>query len=133
MEPDQILERFRRAAIERCPDDLRALFAADARYDFPFTRPGLPSRLTGRDEIVAWIAEGWRTLPIRYERYRVLAVHRTADPGTIVVEQQAVGRNTATGKDFALPNIVVLTVRGGQIERLRDYVNVLAASEAIGR
>jgi ketosteroid isomerase-like protein len=31
--------------------------------------------------------------------------------------------------EFALPNIVVLTVRNGQIARLHDYVNVLAAHE----
>jgi ketosteroid isomerase-like protein len=30
-------------------------------------------------------------------------------------------------------NIVVLTVRNGQIARLRDYVNILAAAAAMGR
>ena len=34
--------------------------------------------------------------------------------------------------EFALPNIVVLTVRNGQIARLHDYVNVLAAAGAVG-
>jgi ketosteroid isomerase-like protein len=33
--------------------------------------------------------------------------------------------------DGALPNIVVLTVRNGQIARLRDCVNVLAAAAAM--
>jgi ketosteroid isomerase-like protein len=132
MEPREVLERFRRAAIERSVDELRGLYAADAVHEFPFTRPGLPARLSGRDEIVDWIAAGWRDLPIRYESYRTLARLDTADPRTIVVEQEAVGRNTATGRPFALPNIVVLTVGDGRIAHLRDYVNVLAAAEAIG-
>ncbi|GAA3514191.1 nuclear transport factor 2 family protein, partial [Actinocatenispora rupis] len=130
--PHEVLARFRRAAIHRSTDDLRLLYADDAVHEFPFTRPGLPSRLTGRDTIVEWIAAGWRTLPLRYEQYRTVAVHDTTDPRTVVVEQEAVGRNTVTGREFALPNLVVLTARDGRIARFRDYVNVLAAAEAIG-
>jgi ketosteroid isomerase-like protein len=110
---------------------LRDLYAVDAVHEFPFTRPGLPARLSGRDEIVDWIAAGWRDMPIRYDSYRTLARHDTGDPRTIVVEQEALGRNTATGSEFALPNIVVLTAVDGRIARLRDYVNVLAAAEAM--
>jgi len=49
---------------------------------------------------------------------------------TIIVEQEALGTSESTA-EFALPNIVVLTVRNGEIARLRDYVNVLAATAAI--
>ncbi|MBF8189043.1 hypothetical protein ITP53_25575 [Nonomuraea sp. K274] len=54
------------------------------------------------------------------------------DPQTIIVEQEALGTSATTG-EFALPNIVVLTVRNGQIARLRDYANILAAAAAMGR
>ncbi|WP_261558881.1 nuclear transport factor 2 family protein [Frankia tisae] len=130
MGPYEVLEHYRRAAIRQAADDMRGLYAADAVHEFPFTPPGVPSRLTGRDEIVSWIAAGWRTLPLRYERYRTIASHDTGDPRTIVVEQEAIGRNTSSGREFALPNIVVLTVHDGQITHLRDYVNVLAAADA---
>jgi ketosteroid isomerase-like protein len=110
---------------------MRRLYAADAVHEFPFTRPGLPSRLQGRDEIVDWIAAGGTSHALRYERYRTLAVHGTDDPDTIVVEQEALGTSATTGA-FALPNIIVLTARNGQIVHLRDYVNVLAAMAAIG-
>ena len=96
------------------------------------TRPGAPSRLEGRDEIVNWIAAGWNAFPLKYERYRTLAIHDTGDPETIIVEQEALGTSAATG-EFALPNVVVLTVRNGQIARLRDYVNISAAAAAMGR
>lgn len=78
-----------------------------------------------------WIAAGWKANPLKYERYRTLAVHDTSDPETIVVEQEALGTSASTGA-FALPNIVVLTVRNGQITHLRDYVNIPAAATALG-
>lgn len=128
----EVLERWRRAAVNQSIEDMSRLYAADAVHEFPFTRPGVPSRIEGRDEIVGWIAAGWQANILRYDRYRTIAIHDTDDPGTIVVEQEAVGTSTSTG-EFALPNIVVLTVRNGQIVRLRDYVNVLAAAAAMGR
>jgi len=126
-----VLERFRQAAISQSADDMRRVYAKDAVHEFPFTRPGLPSRLEGRDEIVNWIAAGWQANALKYERYRTLAIHDTGDPDTIVVEQEAVGTSATTG-DFTLPNIIVLTTRDGQIAHLRDYVNILAAAAAIG-
>jgi uncharacterized protein len=127
----EVLERWRRAAVDQSIADMRELYAVDAVHEFPFTGPGLPSRLRGRTEIVSWIAAGWSTNALRYETYRTHAVHDTADPETIVVEQEAVGTSVVTG-GFALPNIVVLTVHDGQILRLRDYVNIPAAVAALG-
>jgi ketosteroid isomerase-like protein len=130
--PRAVLTRVRQAAVDQSIEDLRRVYAVDAVHEFPFTRPGLPSRLEGRDEIVRWISDGWRTNTLTYESYRTIAIHDTGDPDTIIVEQEAVGTSTATGA-FALPNIVVLTARGGEITLLRDYVNILAAAAAIGR
>ncbi|MEU4410987.1 nuclear transport factor 2 family protein [Streptosporangium sp. NPDC023963] len=128
----EVLERFRQAAIGQSVDDMSRLYAVGAVHEFPFTLPGLPSRLEGRDEIVNWIAAGWKADLLRYERYRTLAIHETDDPETIIVEQEALGTSASTG-EFALPNIVVLTVHNGQITHLRDYVNIPAAAAAIGR
>ena len=78
-----------------------------------------------------WIVAGWKANALKYERYRTLAIHHTSDPDTIIVEQEALGTSASAG-EFALPNIVVLTARNGQIARLRDYVNILAAAAAMG-
>jgi ketosteroid isomerase-like protein len=128
----EVLERFRQAAISQSADDMSHVYAIDAVHEFPFTRPGVPSRIEGRDEIVSWIAAGWKTNTLKYERYRTLAIHDTNNPDTIIVEQEAIGTSKSTG-EFALPNLVVLTVRNGQIAHLRDYVNILAAAAAMGR
>lgn len=126
----EVLDRHRQAAINQSADEMSQLYAANAVHEFPFTRPGWPSRLKGRDEIVNWIAEGWQAYPLKFERYRTLAIYHTDDPETIIVEQEAIGPSASTG-EFALPSIVVLTVRNGQIARLRDYVNTSAAAAAI--
>jgi ketosteroid isomerase-like protein len=128
----EVLERFRQAAISQSADDMSRLHAADAVHEFPFTRAGLPSRLEGRDEIVNFIAAGWQAYGLKYERYRTHAIYDTSDPGTIIVEQEVLGTSATTG-EFALPNIVVLTARNGQITRLRDYVSIPAAAAAVGR
>lgn len=131
VDPREVLERWRQAAINQSAEDMRRVYALDAVHEFPFAYPGVRSRLEGRDEIVNWIAAGWKANPLKYERYRTLAIHDTDDPDTIIVEQEALGTSASTG-EFALPNIVVLTVRAGEITRLRDYVNVLAAAGALG-
>ncbi|MFD1049321.1 nuclear transport factor 2 family protein, partial [Kibdelosporangium lantanae] len=118
-------------AIARSVDEMAVVYAADAVHEFPFTRPGLPSRLEGREEILRFTTAVWETNAFSYNRYRTLAIHDTGDPNTIVVEQDALGTSAATG-DFALPNIVVLTARDGQVAHLRDYVNILAADAVMG-
>lgn len=129
--PRGVLERCRQATIDQSVDGMRQVYAVDAVHEFPFTRPGVPTRLSGRDDIVNWIAAAWRAYDLKFEHYRTLAIHETHDPNTIVVEQEAIGTSATTG-EFALPNILVLTVHNGQITHLRDYVNVLAAAAAIG-
>jgi ketosteroid isomerase-like protein len=129
--PREVLERHRQAAINQSIEDMRRLYAIDAVHEFPFAYPGVPARLEGRDEIVDWIAAGWKANQLRYERYRILAIHDTDDSDTIIVEQEALGTSASTG-EFTLPNIMVLTARNGQIARLRDYVNVPAAAAAMG-
>lgn len=128
--PREVLERFRRAAVEQSVELMREVYADDAVHEFPFTRPGLPTRLEGAAEIIRWTTEVWQAKAFRYEGYRTIAIHDTGDPATIIVEQEALGVSPTAGK-FALPNIVVLTAHDGRITRFRDYVNILAALEVL--
>jgi hypothetical protein len=79
------------------PGDSARVYAADAVHEFPFTCPGLPSRLLGRNEIVSFIAAGWQACPLKYQRYRTLAIHDTSDPETIIVEQEVLGTSASAG------------------------------------
>jgi ketosteroid isomerase-like protein len=129
--PLETLNRMRAAAIARSAADMSQVYAAGAVHEFPFTRPGAPARLEGRDTIMGFIAAFWDTSPLRYERYQTIAIHQTADPDTIVVEQEVAGTSTTTGP-FVLPNLLVLQTRHGQITHLRDYANLLALAGALG-
>jgi ketosteroid isomerase-like protein len=132
LEPEKVLERFRQATINKALPDMLDLYAEEAVHEFPFTRPGVPSRLEGKEQIKTFLEANWKQSPLSYERYRTIAVHHTNDPKTIIIEQEAIGGATTTGRHFALPNIVVLTIKNGKIVRFRDYVNVVAVKEAVG-
>ena len=110
---------------------MRDLYAIDAVHEFPFTRPGLPSRLAGRDAIMDFVVAGWQG-PLKYERYETVSAYTTNDPNTVVVRQEVHGTSSTTGP-FVLPNLVVLTVAGGRIQRFLDFVNILAAFDAMGQ
>jgi ketosteroid isomerase-like protein len=125
----EVLERMRKAAITRSAGDMSSVYAVDAIHEFPFARPGVASRMEGRDAIMSFITAFWSTSPLRYERYLTIAIHGTADPDTIVVEQEVEGTSSTTGS-FVLPNIMVLRARHGEIAHLRDYANLLAVQEA---
>lgn len=129
-EPGRLLERVRAASIKQSVSEMARLYAVDAVHEFPFTKPDVPSRLAGRDTILEFIAAGWKG-PLKYERYQTVSAYTTNDPDTIVVQQDVYGASSTTGP-FLLPNLVVLTVTNGEIQRFRDFVNILAALEAIG-
>jgi ketosteroid isomerase-like protein len=129
-EAGRVVERLRAAAIARSASEMAGLYAVDAVHEFPFTRPGLPSRLEGRDSIMEFIVAGWAG-PLRYERYRTVAAYTTNDPDIVVVQQDVHGTSSTTGP-FVLPNLVVLTVAGGLVRHFRDFVNIPAALDAMG-
>jgi ketosteroid isomerase-like protein len=125
----EVLERMREAAITRSADDMSGVYAADAVHEFPFAPPGVPSRMEGRDGIMSFITAFWSASPLRYERYRTIAIHGTADPDTIIVEQEVEGISATTGP-FVLPNVMVLTARHGRIAHVRDYASLPAVEAA---
>jgi hypothetical protein len=130
-EAGRVLERVRTATIAQSASEMEQLYAVEAVHEFPFTRPGLPSRLVGRDAIMGFVVASWRHGPLRYERYRTISAYATNDPSTVVVQQDVHGTSSTTGS-FVLPNLMVLTVVGSEIQYLRDFVNILAAFEAMG-
>jgi ketosteroid isomerase-like protein len=110
---------------------MSSVYAVDAVHEFPFAKPGVRTRMEGRDAIMSFITALWSSSPLRYERYRTIAIHGTADPDTIVVEQEVEGTSATTGP-FVLPNVMVLTTRYGRISHVRDYASLAAVEAATG-
>jgi ketosteroid isomerase-like protein len=130
-DPQSVLERFRQAAIDESAEDMHGVYAVNAVHEFPFIRTGVPSRMEGRDAILEFMTAFWGAGPLKYERYRTIAIHATADPDTIVVDQEVHGTSATTGS-FVLPNLMIMTVRNGEITHLRDFANLYALDAAVG-
>lgn len=56
-------------------------------------------------------------------------IHRTTDPGTIVVEMRGIGRLVQADSPFDMTYIAVVTVADGLITSYRDYWNPLAVQQ----
>lgn len=115
--PRAVFQRLLDGIVARRPGDLPRLYAEDAVVVQPFAHPA--ARLEGRAALREHFAR-LETLPLEMAA-RNVTVHQTADPEVIIAEFEYAGRNTATGREFLLPNIVVMRVRDGHIVESRDY------------
>ncbi|MER5639829.1 nuclear transport factor 2 family protein [Kitasatospora sp. NPDC002227] len=131
--PREVLDRYRRAILDRSADDLAELYAADAVHEFPFLFPGMPACYRGREEIRAGYAAAWGASPARPTEIREVAVHESTDPEVLTVEQLVVGTLATTGAPFAFPGLLVLRVRDGRLVQVRDYMDGLGVAHAMGR
>jgi ketosteroid isomerase-like protein len=128
--PQEVLERLLHGISDQRWLELHELYAEDAVVEYPFALPA-PTRLQGRDAIQRYFAAVART-PLRFLA-REVVVHQTGNPEVIIVEYDYDGLITTTGRSFAVSNIQVSTVRGGQIIASRDYHNHLVLAEVTGR
>jgi ketosteroid isomerase-like protein len=133
MTPRDLLAGFHRAMVVMSADDLAALHASDAVYEFPLLTPGRPERYHGRDEIRAGFAAAWSSAPVRVDEIRDIVVHQSTDPEVIIAEQRAAATILSTGRQFTLPFLLVLTARNGRIVRTRDYADALGGAKAMDR
>jgi ketosteroid isomerase-like protein len=103
------------------------LWAENGVMEFPFAPEGWPRRLEGKEAVAAYM----RDYPDHIDLQEIpdLRIHRTDDPGTLVVEMRAVGRVVHTGAPYDMTYIAVVTFRDGLITGYRDYWNPLAVQE----
>lgn len=134
--PREALHRYRRAMIDKSADDLADLYAADAVHEFPFGLPNAPRRLVGREAVRDTYRSLWGALTARVQAIEEVAVHETADPQVLIAEQVVVVSSEGdpgTGDGaMAVPGLLVLRVRDGEIVHVRDYIDTGAAARARG-
>ncbi|WP_374199574.1 nuclear transport factor 2 family protein [Glycomyces sp. YM15] len=104
------------------------LLADDIVVETPFSPPGM-RRFEGREAWLDFYAS--RPLPIRFEAFRELSTHQSADPEVLVVEYELSGTVTTTGIAASATFIAILRVRDGRIRHWREYQDVLAISQAL--
>ena len=127
-----VYERLRRALGSNDREAFAGMMAVDAVLEWPFRRPGAPYRLEGRQAIRDFVAASPLARLMRFDDLRADAVHETLDPEVIVVESTTIGQVVESGRRFELPAIAVIRIRDGEIVSYRDYVNPLAAAQAVG-
>jgi ketosteroid isomerase-like protein len=109
------------------------LFAEDGVLRYPFTAPGMPEQLVGREAIRSYYgaAAGHRSV---LEMDGVdLVVRETDDPEVVVTEIEHHGRSLATGGPYRFRALGVIRVRDGEIVSYDDYMNPIAMATLLGR
>ncbi|GAA4574208.1 nuclear transport factor 2 family protein [Planotetraspora kaengkrachanensis] len=109
-------------------DDL----ADDLVVEWPFNPPGRPRRVEGRAAFEAIAGPGRAALPVRFEGFRDLVVHETADPEVIIAEYVLAGTVLTTGRQASAAFVTVLRVRDGKVVHVREYQDVAAMAAALG-
>lgn len=104
------------------------LWAPTGTMDFPFAAGDQPAHLDGRDAVEEYL--GGYTAMVDVRDARVHAVHTTADPDTLVAEWEASGVVVATGRDYRMPYVAVISVGPDGIISYRDYWNLAVAADA---
>lgn len=130
--PLTVLNRYHQAMLDKSADDLADLYAVDAVHEFPFTTPGFPPLLAGREAVRAGYRAAWGASPFRVAGIRDVVVHGGAEPGTVIAEH-VVEVEWAGGGSARIPGLLIIDVRNGLITRVRDYMDGLGLARAAGR
>lgn len=106
------------------------MMTEDCIMEFPYAPPGGVRRLNGRTALAEYLSGLGGILEI--ESITDLIVHRTQDPGVVLLEFSCIGRGIKTGEPYNQRYISVITLRDGHIVRYLDYWNPLVAMQVIG-
>lgn len=131
--PREAYARFQQVLLGNAPELADDLYAEDVVIEFPFARPGMRRRFEGREAFRSFVAAGGVPLPVRFEGFRDVVIHDTADPEVIIAEYDLAGTVTTTNRQAAESFVLVLRVRAGRIVHLREYQNVLGMAVALGQ
>jgi len=131
MTPEEFFDRMRRQWL----GDLGPLAADhltdDVVIEFPFAPPGRPTRIDGREAFRAFADPQRAALPIRVDACEARAFHRTADPSTFIVEYTLTATHKLSGEQATTGFIAVITLRGDQVARWREYQDTAAMARAL--
>jgi ketosteroid isomerase-like protein len=102
--------------------------ADDAVFEFRYVFPGFPTKIVGRDALMA-IYSGYGDSTILHSG-DALIVHRSQEPGVLILEYEVHGKKIRSGKAYDNRFISVVTIEDRKIVRWRDYMDSLAAFTA---
>ena len=129
----EIFEHWQQTVLRNDHAALGRYCADDVVIETPFAAPGIPGRFTSREAFLAYARPRQQALPARFEGFRQVVVHDTADPNVIVAEYELHGTVTTTGQRASAGFITIITVRDGKVVRWREYQDTLRMAAALGQ
>jgi len=104
------------------------MMADDFVMEFPYARPGMPTRVEGRAAVLAHLAKVGGDVSV--DSASNLVVHETRDPEVVILEFDGHGRALKTGEPYEQRYISVIRARGGKMVHFKDYWNPIQGLKA---
>jgi uncharacterized protein (TIGR02246 family) len=104
-------------------DGFADAMAPDAVFEIPWTLPGMPERLEGREAIREHLAQRWADV----SRLRIHGIHpqvyATSDPELFFVENEVDMTGPDGVRSRVRTSVNTVRVRDGQVVLFRDYMD----------
>jgi ketosteroid isomerase-like protein len=130
--PREVAEQVRRMVAGEGVD-FADLFAEDGVLVYPFSAPGHPAELHGREAIRAFFADRGRACDLFVMEGVEAQILQTDDPEVVVTEITHHGWSRAADAPYRHTALGVIRVRDGQIVRYDDYMDPIALARLLGR
>jgi uncharacterized protein len=108
------------------------LFAEDGVLAYPFTLPGMPAELAGREAIKQFTS----AMGGAEDRFKMEGVEhdtwQTDDPEVVVTKFSHWGHSNVTDAPYRFTSIGVMRVRDGLIVRYEDYMDPINTARLFG-
>ena len=103
--------------------------APDAEFEFRYRFPGYPTKVVGRQALMALYSGYGEGMALHGAGALVVNISQT--PGVVVLEYEVQGAAVRSGKPYENRFISVVTIRDRKIVGWRDYMDSLAAMSAL--
>ncbi len=94
----------------------------DAVFEFLYNFPGFPNKINGRKNYMDWFG-GYNMVLHSADN---LVVHRSIEPGVIILEYAVHGVALSTNKTYNNRFCSIITIKDRKIIHWRDYMDSLA-------
>jgi uncharacterized protein len=130
--PREVAEQVRRMVAGEGVD-FADLFAEDGVLTYPFSLPGQPAELRGREAIRAYFTGLSQARDLLVMEGVEAVVRQTDDPEVVVTEITHHGYSKAADQPYRHTALGVIRVRDGEIVQYDDYMNPIAVARLLGR
>jgi ketosteroid isomerase-like protein len=103
--------------------------APDAVFEFRYRFPGYPTKVAGRDALMALYAGYGKNMRLHGAGGLVVNISQTS--GVVILEYEVQGNAVRSGKPYENRFISVVKIEGRKIIGWRDYMDSLAALSAL--